>query len=98
MLPDVGGEHAAEHHDHEHERGHVEEQDQRAEAGQRGQAELADRVGHRAERTQRGGLHDEAQHLEHDLGEPLDPGHHGFPDAADGLDRDTEDHRQEDDL
>src|SRR6478672_3947468 len=92
------GHDGPEDHDDEEDRGGVEEGDQPAHAGEGGDAVLADGKGHRAERTQRGGLHDEAQDLEHDPGEALDPVQYGRPDFAHGVQGDTEDHGNEDDL
>jgi hypothetical protein len=90
VQPDVGGDEPAEHHDDEQDRGHVEQRDEPPEAGQRGEAELADRTGHRAERTERGRLHDEAEDLEDDLREPPDDHDDRFAHRADGIDRDPE--------
>ena len=100
-MPDVEaqvGHHRTEDHEDEQRRGHVEQRDQRSEAGQRGHAVLADRVGHRAEGAQRCELHDVVQDLEDDLGEPVDHVQDRAADVADGVECDTEEHGQEDDL
>ena len=54
----------AEHDHHEQRRRDVEDRDQAEQVAQRRRSEPADREGHRAERAEGGGLHDDADHAE----------------------------------
>ena len=85
----------AEHDEDEHEAGQVERAHQLAERDQRADAVLADRERHRAERADRRDLHDEADDREQHVRHLLDPVEHQRAAAAEPVQREAEQHREQ---
>ena len=85
----------AQHDDDEQRRRQIEGRDQAGEIAERLRAELADRVGHRAERADRRRLHDDGDDAEHGVRDFVDEGAHRVAALAQRHQREAEQDREQ---